>query len=110
MTDPSRIGRVRAPARERLEALVRGRVQGVGYRVFALREAMRLGLDGWVANELDGSVHVVAEGPRADLEALVGRLEEGPPAGFVERVVFRWEPARGLAGGFRIESRGHRGD
>jgi acylphosphatase len=100
----------RAPARERLDARVVGRVQGVGYRVFALREALRLGLDGWVANEQDGGVRVVAEGTRADLESLLGRLEDGPPAGFVERVVTRWEPARGLAGGFRIESGGHRGD
>ena len=72
--------------RVRLEASVRGRVQGVGYRVFALREAGALGLDGFVANEADGSVRVVAEGRRVDLEALVGRLEDGPPAGYVDRV------------------------
>ena len=58
--------------RARLDARVRGRVQGVGYRVFALREAGSLGLDGFVANEADGSVRVVAEGRRADLEALRG--------------------------------------
>jgi acylphosphatase len=95
---------------ERLDASVRGRVQGVGYRVFALREARALGLDGWVANLPDGSVRVVAEGPRADLEALLERLREGPPAGWVDDVLTRWEPARGLAGGFRIESGHHRGD
>jgi acylphosphatase len=100
----------RAASRERLDAAVRGRVQGVGFRVFALREAMHLGLDGFVANELDGSVRVVAEGPRETLQALAVRLEEGPPAAIVERLVTRWEPARGLSGGFRIESRGHRGD
>jgi acylphosphatase len=94
----------------RLEASVRGRVQGVGYRVFALREAMRLGLDGFVANEADGSVRVVAEGPRPDLEALLERLADGPPAGFVDRVVTRWEPARGMPAGFRVETGAHRGD
>jgi acylphosphatase len=103
-------GTDRAPARERVEASVRGRVQGVGFRVFALREAVHLGVDGFVANEQDGSVHVMAEGPRTELEALVVRLEEGPPGAIVERVATRWEPARGLAVGFRIESRGHRGD
>ncbi|MHB8891490.1 MAG: acylphosphatase [Candidatus Limnocylindrales bacterium] len=97
-------------ARARLEASVRGRVQGVGYRVFALREAGSLGLDGFVANEADGNVRVVAEGRRTDLEALVVRLEAGPPAGFVDRVVTRWEPARGIGRGFRIESGAHRGD
>jgi acylphosphatase len=96
--------------RARLDAMVRGRVQGVGYRVFALREAGSLGLDGFVANEADGSVRVVAEGRRADLEALVKRLEDGPPAGYVDRVITRWEPARGMARGFRVESGAHRGD
>ena len=97
-------------ARARVDATVRGRVQGVGYRYFALREAGRLGLDGWVANEADGSVHVVAEGPRGGLERLLAVLEEGPPAGWVDGVTTRWEPARGIARGFRIESGAHRGD
>jgi acylphosphatase len=96
--------------RARLDASVRGRVQGVGFRYFALREATRYGLAGWVANEADGSVRVVAEGAQADLEALLTRLEEGPPAGWVDGVITRWEPARGLTGGFRIESGAHRGD
>ena len=94
----------------RLEARVRGRVQGVGYRVWALREGMHLGVDGFVANEADGSVRVVAEGPRRKLDRLVERLEEGPPSALVEPVVARWEPARGLPAGFRIESGAHRGD
>ncbi len=94
----------------RLEAVARGRVQGVGFRVWALREGMHLGLDGFVANEADGSVRVVAEGSRDDLERLVERLEEGPPSAIVERVLVRWEPARGLPAGFRIESGAHRGD
>ena len=89
---------------------VRGRVQGVGYRVFAIREASALGLDGFVANMADGSVRVVAEGRRADLDALLERLAEGPPAGWVDDVLVRWEPARGLGSGFRIESGAHRGD
>ena len=101
-TDPS--------ARARLDATVRGRVQGVGFRYFALREAGRMALDGWVANEQDGSVRVVAEGPRDALEALLARLEEGPPSGWVDAVSTRWEPPRGLGPGFRIESGGHRGD
>ena len=96
--------------RERLDATVRGRVQGVGYRVFALREAMELGLDGFVANLADGSVRVVAEGPRRDLDAMIERLRDGPPAGWVDDVLTRLEPARGIGPGFRIESGHHRGD
>jgi acylphosphatase len=94
----------------RLDASVRGHVQGVGFRVFALREAEHLGLDGYVANGADGSVHVVAEGPRDRLDALLERLADGPPAGWVERVIVRWEPARGIPPGFRIETGAHRGD
>ena len=52
----------------RLDATVRGRVQGVGFRWFVLREAMALRLDGWVANTPEGSVQCVAEGLRPDLE------------------------------------------
>lgn len=99
-----------AAGRRRLEATVHGRVQGVGYRVFALREAMDLGLDGFVANLADGSVRVVAEGPAARLDDLVRRLHDGPPAGWVDDVQTRWEPARGIGPGFRIESGHHRGD
>ncbi len=97
-------------ARERLDASVRGRVQGVGFRFFVLREATYLGLDGFVANERDGSVHVVAEGPATVLDALLERLRDGPPASIVERVIEHREPARGTGGGFRVESGEHRGD
>lgn len=96
--------------RERLDATVRGHVQGVGFRYFVLREASYLGLEGFVANQRDGSVRVVAEGPADVLDELLSRLQEGPPAAVVARVVHRREPARGTGGGFRIESGEHRGD
>jgi acylphosphatase len=97
-------------ARLRVEARVRGVVQGVGYRWWTLETATDLGLDGWVANELDGSVSVVAEGPRALLEELLRRLGEGPGGAVVHELRVRWEPARDLAPGFRIEHGFHRGD
>ena len=50
-------------------AVVRGRVQGVGYRLFALRGAQQLGLNGWVRNLPDGSVETFAEGEEAAMEA-----------------------------------------
>ena len=96
--------------RERLDALVRGRVQGVGFRYFAFREGEYLGLDGYVADERDGSVHVVAEGPAPVLDALLERLREGPPVSIVERVIERREPARGMGNGFHIAVGEHRGD
>ena len=96
--------------RQRLDASVRGRVQGVGFRFFVLREAAYLDLSGYVANERDGSVHVVAEGPAEVLDELLDRLREGPPASIVDRVIERREPARGIGDGFRVESGEHRGD
>ena len=87
-----------------------GRVQGVGFRYFVLREAMALGLDGWVANTPDGTVRCVAEGPRDDLETLLERLREGPAAAIVDRVSEAWMPATGTLGPFSVRSGGHRGD
>lgn len=96
---------------ETLEAVVRGRVQGVGFRWFAQREALLLGLTGWVANEPDGSVRCVATGPRATLEAFVVRLRDGPPSGQVDRVDLVWRPAVGDRGtSFDVRSGAHRGD
>jgi len=94
----------------RLEAVVHGRVQGVGFRYFVLREATNLGLRGWVANEADGSVRCVAEGPKAALEALLAVLREGPLGAVVGSVSEEWLPAAGRFEGFGVRSSGHRGD
>lgn len=94
----------------RLEATVRGRVQGVGFRYFVISEAHALGLTGWVSNENDGTVRCVAEGPRPDLEQLLALLEEGPAGADVERVITEWLPATGYWTSFSIRSAGHRGD
>jgi acylphosphatase len=95
---------------ERLDALVRGRVQGVGFRYFVIRHAVRLDLTGWVANESDGSVRCVAEGPRTALDAFVEVLEQGPAGALVERVGTSWEPASGRFSSFEVRSGGHPGD
>jgi acylphosphatase len=94
----------------RLDATVIGRVQGVGFRWFVLDAARSLGLAGWVANEADGSVRCVAEGPRLALEALLRELATGPMNAHVERVMPRWGPAGGISGLFEISSRAHSGD
>jgi acylphosphatase len=64
--------------------VVRGQVQGVGYRWFVRREARALGLVGRVRNLPDGTVEVAAAGPDEVLAALCGRLREGPPGAQVE--------------------------
>jgi len=63
-----------------------GKVQGVFYRASARAEAVRLGLQGFVRNEEDGSVFVEAEGPRAALDAFLDWCRQGPPRSRVETV------------------------
>ena len=71
-------------ARRRVGAVVRGIVQGVGFRRFVERTGSGLGLDGWVMNRADGSVELDAEGPPDAIDALIAALHEGPPAAWVE--------------------------
>lgn len=66
--------------------IVRGQVQGVGFRWFVWRQAEHLGLKGYVSNLRDGSVEVVAEGDRTDVEALERALIRGPSMARVDRV------------------------
>jgi acylphosphatase len=94
----------------RLEAVVRGRVQGVGFRYHVVREARRLGLAGWVANEHDGSVRTVAEGPMAALDRLEELLRTGPPGSVISGVsAVRMPATRGFSG-FAVRAAGHPGD
>ena len=66
--------------------LVRGRVQGVGFRWFVEREAHILQITGWVRNNTDGSVEVLAVGTPQQLAGLRARLQEGPRAARVDNV------------------------
>ena len=82
--------------------LVRGRVQGVGYRYFAQRAATGLGLTGYARNLDDGRVEVYAAGPADRLDELAGMLHRGPRGADV-RGVEEMEDAVQSAGEFRIE-------
>jgi acylphosphatase len=66
--------------------VVSGRVQGVGFRYFVVREARALGLSGWVRNLVDGAVEIVVRGDDAAVGVLEGRLWQGPPAARVTSV------------------------
>ncbi len=67
-------------------AVVRGTVQGVGFRFFAERSARALGVHGWVRNRPDGSVESVAEGDQAAVEEYLKRLARGPVGARVDGV------------------------
>jgi acylphosphatase len=90
-------------ATEARRFLVRGRVQGVGFRWFVEREAHILGVAGWVRNNADGSVEVLAQGSRDQLSGLRSRLRQGPRAARVDGVEeSESRPVSGLSS-FRIE-------
>ena len=83
--------------------IVRGRVQGVGFRWFVDHEARQLGVAGWVRNNLDGSVEVLAMGSDDQHRVLRDKLRHGPRAARVDEVKESTaEPVAGLTS-FRIE-------
>jgi acylphosphatase len=83
--------------------IVRGRVQGVGFRWFVDHEARALGLAGWVRNNIDGTVEALAIGTPEQHTAFANRLRQGPRAARVDEVQeLPAEPIAGLTT-FRIE-------
>lgn len=87
---------------KRLVAVVRGRVQGVGFRYFVLDKAHQLGLVGIVRNLRNGDVEVIAEGTQGALKALLAALRVGPRASRVDDVQVAWLPPTGEYTGFSI--------
>ncbi|MDE2491080.1 MAG: acylphosphatase [Elusimicrobia bacterium] len=82
----------------RRHLLVRGRVQGVGFRWFARGEAETLGLSGWVRNREDGTVEAEAEGDAQALTTFVERLRVGCPSARVDSIEERTSDPRGGRG------------
>lgn len=78
---------------KRLEATVYGRVQGVSFRHYTQIKAKELQLTGWVANQYDGTVIVVAEGSTEQLDQFFRWLHRGSPSARVERVTPIWQEA-----------------
>ncbi len=69
-----------------LQVMVRGRVQGVGYRAWVEYQATRSGLEGWVRNRRDGSVEALFAGPPTQVAQLVALCRHGPPSAHVDSV------------------------
>ncbi|MEZ4596212.1 MAG: acylphosphatase [Chloroflexota bacterium] len=97
-------------AATRVRAIVRGHVQGVGFRWFVVRVATGLALHGWVMNRPDHAVELVAEGDPARVDDLLAAVREGPPSSIVQGVEVTRMPAAGDLAGFHIRSGGHPGD
>ena len=86
----------------RVHLKIEGRVQGVYFRASTVAQAQILGVTGWVMNCPDGSVEVVAEGPRANLEELIEWCRRGPAGARVSHVKVDWEQPQDSFAGFSI--------
>jgi acylphosphatase len=75
---------------QRVIIKVFGQVQGVGFRWYTRRMAQDLGLTGWVCNEPDDSVKILAEGERDKLEKLVDWCRQGPESAQIDNVEAEW--------------------
>ena len=85
-----------------MRAIVRGRVQGVGYRLWAQRRARMLGVSGYVRNLADDSVEVVGEGSRETLELFLANLRRGPESADVRSIQETWDTCAGMSDRFEI--------
>jgi len=86
-----------------VRVVIYGRVQGIFFRNFTLRQASKLGLTGYVRNLHDGrTVEVQAEGEKAKLEELINNLKTGPPGAKVEKADVTWSDYTGSYSHFSI--------
>jgi len=83
-----------------------GRVQGVGFRYFVLREAEALGVHGWVRNRANGTVEALVRGSKEELDRLQNRLQEGPRWSRVESVSVTEESDKDVGQAFEIRGDG----
>ena len=74
-----------------VKIIIKGRVQGVSYRYFTLRQAQTFNIFGWVRNEPDGDVKVYAEGDSQSLDQFINYLKKGPSFSRVDDVILKWE-------------------
>jgi acylphosphatase len=82
---------------------IHGRVQGVGFRYWAQRQAQRNGVAGWVRNEPDGTVLVECEGGETQVNNFLAVLRQGPPGAAVQRVELQDLPLQSSRRNFTIE-------
>lgn len=91
------------PETKAILALIRGRVQGVGYRYEARSIARSLNLKGWISNLSDGGVETYAEGPAPSLARFRSWLDHGPPGARVDSVDVSERKPKGCYHSFTVE-------
>ena len=87
----------------RAEIIVKGLVQGVGYRYFVVREAKQLGLRGFTQNLYNGEVLTVVEGERAIVEELIKKLKVGPIHAAVKSCKVDWQEPKNEFTDFEVK-------
>lgn len=85
-----------------VRVIVRGKVQGVGYRAYTEMQALALKLDGWVRNRRDGTVEAMLSGEKAVIERMLIALRVGPPHSAVINVRSEPEDGTPVTSGFRV--------
>ena len=90
-------------AKARCKVIVQGIVQGVNFRYYTQRQAVRYGVTGWVRNLPDGSVAAVFEGEEQDVEAMIQWCRHGPPSAEVTQLIAQPEEHRGEFSSFSIK-------
>ncbi|MBN1824507.1 MAG: acylphosphatase [Endomicrobiales bacterium] len=78
------------PINSRINTVIHGRVQGIGYRWFVQRTARMLSLTGWVKNLDDGSVEIEAEGTKETLDGFLNALNKDHPGAYIKDVKTEW--------------------
>jgi acylphosphatase len=86
----------------RAEILVNGLVQGVGYRYFVYRNALQLGVNGYVENLYTGEVLTVVEGEKAIVEELINKLRVGPSHAYVKNCAVDWQEPKDEFDSFEV--------
>lgn len=89
--------------KKQIHGVIYGYIQGVFFRVFIKDKADELDLVGWVRNEADGTVQMVAQGEEENLKKLIGYCKEGPRFAKIDKVEIKWEQATGQFCDFRIK-------
>lgn len=91
-----------APEIVRAHVSVRGRVQGIGFRLGVTYHAQLRGLVGWARNAGDDGLECVLEGPRPGVEAVIAWCRQGPQGARIEDVRVAWEKPTGEEKAFRV--------
>lgn len=82
---------------KKIEIIVSGRVQGVGFRYFVTNKARENNISGWVRNTRDGSVEICAEGEITNLDTFIDWIKQGPPLSRVDNVtIHRFDKPEGF--------------